>query len=185
MIKTAHAAIRTAEPDDAAFLLAFYDQWRPRAALLDGRREPMMPTLSDLRELLGRKEAVQGQFFAVEDLAGEVRGFCSLRGMNPEASFGELTLLLEDATYATPLADEAFGFIQKRAFVNLHLQRVLAHALAEEAAWRAFLVRQGFFAAGAFREAFFGGGRYHDIVVYSLIAPEPPALAACSSSPAA
>lgn len=168
MIKSPHAAIRSAEPDDAPFLHAFYDQRRPHAALLDPRREPIMPTCAELRDLLGRKEASQGQFYAIEDTTGLVLGFCSLRGMNQEAGFGEFTLLLQEGWYATPLADEALAFIANRTFAAFHLKRLVAHALRGEHAWRAFLERHHFEQAGTFREAFHGCGAYHDLLVYAL-----------------
>ncbi|MBI2434797.1 MAG: GNAT family N-acetyltransferase [Candidatus Hydrogenedentes bacterium] len=175
MIKTTHGHIRIADPDDAPFLHGFYDMKTPRAALLDTRREPLMPAVAELRELLGRKEAMQGLFYAIEDDTGAVRGFCSLRGMNQEASFGEVTLLLDDAGYEAPLADEALSFLLARAFTNLRLNKLMAHSLTLETRWRDFLKRHGFEDAGTLRECFFGGGQWHDIHLYTLV-PAAPAV---------
>ena len=52
MIASEHTLIRTADPDDAGFLLEVYRTERPKAALLDGRREPVLPNRDELAEML-------------------------------------------------------------------------------------------------------------------------------------
>jgi len=175
MISGTHTYIRSAEPDDAPVLFAAYDLERPRSCLLDGKREPLIPTRDELREVLGRKEAAQGTFYAVEDSAGRVRGFCGLRGVNPEACFGEVYfLLLDEEDYGRPLAGEVFAFVCGRAFARLGLHKVVAHALDSEVALRAFLVAHGFESGGIQREAVYARGRRHHLETFSLFADAVP-----------
>jgi RimJ/RimL family protein N-acetyltransferase len=167
-----HAVVRLADADDAPALHALYNPAAPRAALLDQRREPLWPTIGEIRELLTRKEATRGgSFYAVEDPQGVVHGFCSVRGMNQEAGFGELAFLLHEHALTTPLADEVFDFLHRRAFENLRLHKVMVHCLEEEGALRGFLLRHRFEPCGRQREVFFSRGKWHDVHVLSLHAP--------------
>ena len=171
MITGVVSRIRLADPDDAPALHALYDPSAPRAALLDQRREPMWPTLAEMRELLSRKEAQRGAFYTVEDLEGNIRGFCSVRGMNQEAGFGDIALLLHGDTLETPIADEVYQFLYRRAFENLRLHKVLSHTLEGEISLRAYLLSRGFEACGLQREVLFSRGKWHDVHVLALHAP--------------
>lgn len=171
MITTAHGSIRTADFDDAPALLRLYDPAFPRSALLDIRREPILPNEDDLREMLNRKEVQQGMLFAVEDGEGLVRGFCSLRGVSPEAAFGEVAVMfIEAEDHDTPLAAEAAEFLLERAFDRLRLHKVVAHCLESETALRRLLVRHGFESSGVQREVFFSLGRWHNLETFSRFA---------------
>jgi len=173
MITTEHGYIRTADPDDAWAVQRLYNPRQPRAALLDQRREPIQPTADELRELLGRKEAALGAFFTIEDATGSIAGFCGLRGMNTETASGELTLMpIEDAFFETALGEETFAFLYSRAFDNLRLHKLLAHCLEGESALRDFLMARGFTAAGVQREVYYGLGRWHDLHLLTLNAPQ-------------
>jgi RimJ/RimL family protein N-acetyltransferase len=169
-----HAVIRTAEPDDAPTLKRFYDQDIPRSATLDRRREPYRPTTDELRELLGNKELkIAGEYYAVEDQTGLVRGFCSLRSGRFEVFFGEMLLMfLDEADLATPLADETFEFVRDKAFVDRRLNKMMAHCLNGETALREFLVKQGFQSDGVSREMLFTKGRWYDNETLSLFASQ-------------
>jgi len=169
MIFQEHVRIRTADPDDAPALHALYAPDVLCAALLDARREPLMPACAELREMLGMKEAANNVFFAVEDLEGAVRGFCILRGMNHETGFGEVSVLLHDpGALVTPLADEVIAFACERGFGRLRLNKLVATCLDGETALRAFLLRQGFESAGVQREVVFAQGRWHHLETLSL-----------------
>lgn len=171
MITGEHSYIRAAEPDDAAALHVFYDIRRPCSALLDAKREPLMPTVDELREMLGHKDAARGAFHAVEDKTGVIRGFCGLRGVNHEAGIGEIMLMFaEDATFEGPVAEEALAFVSAFAFERLRLRKLLAHVLGPEQALRGFLLRRGFVREGIQREVFFAGGTYHPLEVLSQFA---------------
>lgn len=173
MITGEHSFVRTADPDDAAAMQAFYAQGRARSALLDGRREPIFPNEDELRAALASPDAMKGNFFAVEDRTGVVQGFCVLRGANKEAAYGEFGLmLLDDALYETPLAREVFNFAYKRGFELLRLRKLVAHCLDHETAFRAYLFACGFECNGVQRDVFFGGGRWHNLETFSLFAPE-------------
>ena len=176
MITGKHSYIRGTEYDDVAALSVLYLPGSLRAGLLDARREPVLPSQEDLQELLGRKEIADGAFYTVEDLGGEVRGFCSLRGMNPEARYCEFSLLLLDTeAYAGPLADEAAQIMLERAFIRLGLRKVVAYGLCHESEWAALLTRHGFVSAGIQREVLYARGQWHDLETYSRSA-EPLAL---------
>lgn len=171
MITTAHGSIRTADLDDAPALLRLYNPAFPRSALLDIRREPILPAEDDLREMLTRKEVQQGMLFAVEDRHGLVRGFCSLRGVSPEAAFGEVAVMfIEPDGHDTPLAGEAVDFLLQRAFERLRLHKVVAHCLEDETALRQLLVKHAFESSGVQREVFFSLGRWHNLETFGRFA---------------
>lgn len=168
MITGDYTFIRGTEHDDVPALAALYRSGIPRAGLLDGRREPLMPTADELRDLLSRKEVAEGAFYTVEDRTGAIRGFCSLRGVNPEARHCEFSLLLlQPASYREPLADEAGTFLLERAFVRYGLRRVTACCLAHEREFAAYLRRHGFDTAGVQRDVLHAGGQWHDLETFS------------------
>lgn len=173
MITGEYTHIRSADPDDAPAMHALYASALRRSALLDPRREPMQPTVEELREALGSKDAMKGNFFAVEDLCGVIQGFCVLRGSSREAGYGEFNLMLHDlSAYETPLAEEVFRFAHARAFERLRVRKLIAHCLDSETALYAYLLRCGFACNGTQREVFFGSGRWHNLHTFSLFAPE-------------
>ena len=169
MIAGEHSVIRTSDSDDAYALSQLYAFQRPRAALLDRKRELVAPTARELQEVLGQREQSHGIFHTVEDKEGVVRGFCMLRGVSQDAFYGEIVvLMLDDADYAAPLPDEALAFLCERAFVERKLIKVVIHCLDTEEALEGFVRRSGFEYNGTQREVFFSGGRYHGLKTYSL-----------------
>lgn len=172
MIRGEHTYIRGTEQDDVDALYAFYAPEYPRAGLLDGRREPLLPNRDDLRDLLTRKEIADGSFYTVEALDGEIAGFCSLRGQNAEGRFAEYSLqLTAPALYTTPVAHEAHAFLVERAFSRLSLRKVLCHALAHEEALAAFLRSVGFHSAGMQRDVLYAGGTWQNLETFVLNNP--------------
>ncbi len=164
MIALEHTLIRTADPDDAEFLLEVYRMERPKAALLDGRREPVLPSRDELAEMLGSKDVSRNQFFAVEDSDGRVRGFCGLRGVSIEAVFCEImALLIDPADHAGPVGRETVQFLLDRAFGRMHLDKVLGTCLDTEPELRALLADSGFVSGGVQRQVLYSGGAWHDI----------------------
>jgi RimJ/RimL family protein N-acetyltransferase len=164
MITGEHSVIRMAEADDAYELKRLYDAPAPRSALLDRRRE--MPTMSvdEVREGLARHERFGGILYAIEDKGGFVRGFCTLRGVQVEMSYGEVVMMLfEEADYDNPLADEAYDYLHHMAFDNKRLNKVVAHCLDNEQGYRRLLVRKGFQSNGVQREVLWTQGRWHSI----------------------
>lgn len=169
MIAAQHSFIRTADPDDAAALEGLYRHGIPRAALLDRRRELLLPNFDELRELLATKEAQSGIFYAVEDDTGCIRGFCSLRSALQEVSYAECVVLFaKDADYETPLAEDAFAFLTDRAFAKLRLNKLIAQCLDCETAYRAFLGARGFSSDGVQRDVLYTAGRWHALESLSL-----------------
>jgi RimJ/RimL family protein N-acetyltransferase len=177
MIRGRCSVIRTAEQDDAAALHAAYTKNGPLACLLDQRREILFPNLDEVRETLGRrKELEQVPVYAVEDLDGIVRGFCSLRGVGREVSYSEFIIMLIDAAkLETPLAGEAFEFLAGRAFRQMGLNKIVSHALDDERILREYLVRCGFRSDGIQREVVYTEGRYHNLEAFTLFAADAPA----------
>jgi len=171
MITGEHGVIRTAEQDDAVAMKRLYASPLPRSALLDRKRELLVPTLDELRELLNHKDAKRaGVFYTIEDRCGAVRGFCSLRGAHPEVAYAEFVVMFfEEADYANPMAGEAFEFLAHRGFVQMRLNKLAAQRLEWETAYRAFLVRHGFEGEGVQRDIAFACGRYHDQESLSLL----------------
>lgn len=173
MISGTYSFIRAAEPDDAVYLHACYDARHPRAALLDLKREPVSPTVDELRELLGRKDTSRGALYVIEDTTGVVCGLCGLRGMGHEANFSEATVLfLSDEAFGQPLAEEMLAFLVDRGFRRMHLNKLMTHCLDNETALRSFLVSHGFVSEGVQREAVYAGGRWHNIEILALLARE-------------
>ncbi len=172
MIRGKYSAIRSAEADDAAVLKTFYDPSRPRSCLLDMRRELLLPSLDELREVLGQKEQGKPIFYAVENLTGEVRGFCSMRGQSLESTYGEFVVVLDDADLDTPLAVEVFQFLANQAFVRMRFNKILTHCLDSEQEYRAYLLRHGFKSDGVQRDVTFMLGRWHNLEAFSLFAAD-------------
>ena len=169
MISGIHTVIRSAEPDDAEAMWRLYDPKRPRSFLLGPTREVMIPTQDEMREMLGRRDVVQGSFFTIEDHAGVVRGCCVLRGAKMESEFAEIVVALDDdAAYETPLADEVIAYLEKVGFVDKKLNKLVAHCLSNETNYRAYLVRHGFVSDGVQRQMVFTKGQYFDLESLSL-----------------
>ena len=169
MITGQHATIRTADADDAVALKQYYDLPEPHAAQLDRKREVIVPTVDELQEVLVRKDKEIGPLYVIENPAGEVEGFCALRGITTERSLAEVSLmLLRDGLYASPLADEALAFLFDSAFSSKFLNKVVAHCLRGETGYRAALVRNGFESEGAQRDAVYTRGLWHDLESFRL-----------------
>ena len=174
MIFGEHCVIRAAEPEDAPTLKLVYNPANPRAATLDRRREPHQPTTDELRELLANKDIkLLGEYYAVEDKTGRVRGFCSLRAGRQDVFFGEMLLMfLDEADLASPMAAEALAFLRDKAFVERRLTKIIVHCLDREGALRGFLVANGFRSDGVAREVLFSQGRWFNNETLSLFASD-------------
>lgn len=171
MIIGAHSVIRSAEPDDLNELRRLYDPARPRAVFLDRAYELNYFSRDELLEMLRRKDLSQQGigFLAIEDLDGLVRGFCMLRAVNGEARYAELFMgLLDPADLTLPLADEVYAYLRRRAFDELKLQKMVAHALDLEPEFRAFVLGKEFHCDGVQRRMVYTLGAYHDLETYSL-----------------
>ncbi len=172
VIRGEHTFIRGTEQDDVEAMFQLYRLERPRAGLLDARRERLLPNRDEIRDLLTRKEITEGGFYTVEDRMGAIAGFCSLRGLSSDAQYAEYGLQFVDPIhYTTPLADEAHAFLCERAFVRLRLRKVIAHVLSSESAFAEFLPRIGFRSAGIQREVLFTQGVWHHLETFVLNNP--------------
>jgi len=173
VISGAYGHIRQADADDAAALSVCYRTGCLRAAVLDGKREPLEPSTDELRETLSRPEAGPGLFYAAEDLEGRVRLFFVLRRAPFEARFGEFVVFYEDESeLEEPLAGEMMAFVRRRAFTEMNLHKITSHRLTLEERLGQFLREQGFLGQGVLREAYYGQGRWHDFEALVLLAPD-------------
>ncbi|GMW02697.1 MAG: hypothetical protein AMXMBFR84_38330 [Candidatus Hydrogenedentota bacterium] len=169
MIALEHGIIRSSEPDDAYALWQLYDMSSPRSFLIGPSREIYIPTLDELREMLGRKDFLSGVFFVVENLQGDIRGCFVMRSAKMESAFAEMMLAMADESdYGQPLADEVFGFIAYGTFVEKKLNKIQTSCLTTEELYRAFLVRHGFVCDGIQRDMIYTHGRYYDLESHSL-----------------
>lgn len=169
MIAGTYTVIRSAEPDDATAMWRLYDPKWPRSFLLGPTREVMVPTQDEMRDILGRRDVIQGSFFTIEDREGEIRGCCVLRGAKLESEFAEMVVALDrDAAYDTPLADEVMAFVERTGFVEKKLNKLVAHCLSNETHYRAYLARHGFESDGIQRQMVYTKGRYYDLESLTL-----------------
>ncbi|MGC8737605.1 MAG: GNAT family N-acetyltransferase [Candidatus Hydrogenedens sp.] len=168
MIKKTYATIRNADRFDAKELLRFYLHKPIFATLLDTKREPLMPNLSELEELLQHKDTAQS-FYAVENKIGDISGFVILKGINAEALFGEMMLLFENETYdnESALIGEALEFIEVRAFQQLHLRKLMTTCLDVEERLRNFLLNHSYQCEGCMREVLFTCGKWHNLETWA------------------
>ena len=173
MVRGTYTYIRTSDADDAGALKAIYNSEEPKSSLLDQRREVMSPTLDELRQAMGQGEFGRSAFYTVEDLTGVVRGFCSLRGAGPEPLYSDLLIILRDQLdFEGPLAGEVLDFLLTMAFQRLRMNKVIAHCLDSEGAYRAFLLGHGFRSSGVQREVVFSRGRWYNLEAFGLFRSE-------------
>lgn len=172
MLSSEHGYLRTTEEDDAPYFHALYTAGGPRFATLDLKREPILPTLMEVRETLSSNESARSMFFTLEEPGGVVAGFMCLRGLNQESGYCEVApLMLEEDRVHEGLAAWALSFVLERAFNVLRLRKVTAHALCRESSLRQFLLDHDFTCDGAQREVVHARGRWHDVVCYSRFHP--------------
>jgi RimJ/RimL family protein N-acetyltransferase len=172
MITGKASRIRAADPDDADAFHAFYASDRRHAALLDMRREPVLPTRDEVSVMLAHPDAQKsGALYVVEDMTGLVRGFCGLRGASSESSSAEMLLLFDESTlYAGAMADDVFTFLCDRAFARFRLVKMLAQCLHTEGELRAFYVAHGFHCEGVQRDVLWSRGQWHALETWALFA---------------
>jgi len=162
MITFTHGVIRTAEPDDAWDLVRLYDARRPRAAFLGRNREVIIPGEDEMREILRPDEGRPQVFYAIEDTEGVIRGYGGKRsGSTGEAHYGELLLYMhDDEDLETPLAQEAWQWLLRRAFMDELWRKAVANVLDSEPVQRAWFLARGFESCGVQREMLYTGGRW-------------------------
>ena len=173
MYRGTHCIIRTIEVDDAPVLSALYDPKRPRAALLDARRELAPPTMDELRIALGTTaDQGLGMLHAIEDLEGRVLGFGSLRHTPKDHHFALLSLmLLEDRDCLSPMGNEACGFLLDEAFRHKLFRKVLAQAFEWEQTLRELLLLRGFTSDGTQRDVLRSSGHWHNMETLTVRRP--------------
>ncbi len=174
MITGKHSILRNADADDVHEFKALYKSGI-RSGLLNRRKEMIEPTLDEIREMLSVKDAKQKgmEFSAAESLDGKVLGFCSIRQAKVEPRYSTFILmLLDDAMYDTPFAEEVSDFLLREAFVRGKAPKVLAHCLDTQPHLRRFLVEHGFQSNGVLRGVIYSGGKWHDSETLTLFSQD-------------
>ncbi|HOJ32772.1 MAG TPA: GNAT family protein [Candidatus Hydrogenedentes bacterium] len=169
MIVGEHAVVRIADPDDAVFLARLFDPDMPRAFSLNIRRELQYLTIDDLREALSHKDFRAGLFYTIEDLTGLIRGFFSIKTPLPEVNYSEFLFgLASSEDYDSPLAKNAMEILERLAFVQKRLNKLVAQCLENETDFRSLLEARGFTSDGIQRDVLFTGGRYLNLETFTL-----------------
>lgn len=169
MIVGEHAVVRIADPDDAVSLAQLFDPQVPRSFSLNMRRELQYLTIDDLREALNHKDFRAGLFYTIEDITGLVRGFFSIKTPLPEVNYSEFLFgLASSEDYNSPLAANAMEILERLAFVEKRLNKLVAQCLENETDFRALLEARGFQSDGVQRDVLFTGGRYLDLETLTL-----------------
>jgi RimJ/RimL family protein N-acetyltransferase len=173
MITREHSVIRTAGREDAPALRRYYSLGHPMAALLDQRREFLIPTAEEVAEVLGGSGLERlGGMNAIEDGTGVVRGFCAIRSTPNEPYMGQVVLMFESLSdYDSPLASEVMEYLREEAFARKRLRKAMAYLLDDEHTLRAYLLRHGFESDGVQREVLYAAGRWYNLETLSLFAP--------------
>ncbi len=167
-----HSVIRTAERDDATMFARLFRLGCPLASLMDQKREYLIPTIDELRELLGGTKNMGGIFNAVEDLSGSVRGFCTVRSAPGDMPFGQFALMmLDEEDYALPIMDDVMRYLAAEAFQRRGQNKVMVYRLDYEAKIRELYLANGFRSDGIQREVLYAGGRWHDLESLTLVNP--------------
>jgi ribosomal-protein-serine acetyltransferase len=104
-------------------------------------------------------------------VAGTYVGGTGLRVGRNEID-GELGYWIDEAHEGAGLVTRTCAALIEHAFAEMGLHRVTICAAPENARSRAIPERLGFTEEGRLREAERGGGGYHDLVVYGLLAQE-------------
>lgn len=177
MIRGHHTAIRTAEPDDAPYFQELYRGERPRSALLSRTRELVQPTIDEIREAFGpAAEKAGGGFYIVEDLTGQVRGFCALRTsqeLRDSSFYAELVVMMRDpADFAGPVAHETLQWLLRRAFTEQRLNKVVTHAFECETELADWYRTSEFESNGIQRDIMYARGQWHSLETFTRYNPE-------------
>ena len=139
---------------------------------MDQKREYIIPTTDELRELLGGVKNMGGVLNAVEDLSGNVRGFCTVRSAPGEMPVGQFALMmLDEGDYARPIMDDIMNYLVAEAFQRRGQHKVMVYRLDYETKIRDLYLAHGFESDGFQREVLFAGGRWLDLESLTLVNP--------------
>ncbi|MCX8063689.1 MAG: GNAT family N-acetyltransferase [Candidatus Hydrogenedentes bacterium] len=168
MIVKEYSVIRTVEYKDVDCLYKFYNGDKVYGSLLDQKREPVYPTLSELEELLQNKDVVNS-FYVVEDKDSNKIGLVGLKGINQEVLFGEVIILFDDGIFKSslPIVSEALDFIEEKAFRRMHLKKVLSLCLDSETSLMEFLSSRSYKFEGELREVLYTKGKWHNLQTWA------------------
>jgi RimJ/RimL family protein N-acetyltransferase len=111
--------------------------------------------------------------FAIETLAGEHIGSCTLRNSSPEDRSAELGISIGEKRYWNGgYGTDAMYLLCRFGFEHLNLHRIELHVFADNPRARRVYEKIGFTVEGCLREADYRYGRYRDLVVMGLLEDE-------------
>lgn len=173
MIAGKVSVIRTAERDDAPAFGRLFNPGLPLASLMDQKREYIIPTTEELREVLGGVKSMGGVVNAIEDLGGEIRGFCTVRSAPGDMPFGQFALMmLDEEDYLRPIMDDIMQYLVTEAFQRRGHHKAMVYRLDYETKIRQLYVARGFESDGFQRDILYAGGRWFDLETLTLVNPD-------------
>lgn len=99
-------------------------------------------------------------------------GLVSLTGIDQISRSAEFHIMVGTKSQGQGLGPFALKEILRHAFLNLNLNRVSLTVLPDNARARAMYQKQGLREEGLLRQAVYKNGRYHDLVLMSILAEE-------------
>lgn len=113
------------------------------------------------------------KIFAIKTKDGDYVGNIELRNIEMRAGHSEIGLFLGDpANRGKGYGSQAIRVLSRFAFQEMRLHRLYAKILeANRPAQNAF-ARCGYKLEGTEREAHFGQGRYHNVLIYGMLSGE-------------
>lgn len=171
MLATSRLHIWSLERHD---LLKNYHWANQRELIRQTGMPPFPKTAAELEAwfdtLAGRQDL---KILALKTLDGEYIGNMELRDIDWHIGRAEVGIFLaESQSRGFGLGREALGELARFAFDDLRLHRLYARVLEGNVPAQRAFAACGFVQEGRERQAHYDQGRYHDVLMYGLLAPE-------------
>ncbi|MCG5215595.1 GNAT family N-acetyltransferase [Streptosporangium sp. KLBMP 9127] len=163
--------LRAIEPSDAETMW----RWHSDPEVMRWMSDGYPPSLAHLTKRLTERapDSFEKLTLVVETVEGRAIGIVALRGAEPETGASELDLYLgEKDVWGQGYATDAMRLTCRYGFEKMRLHRISLTVVAENAAARRVYAKVGFVEEGRMREAFRRDGRWHDMILMSLLAGE-------------
>lgn len=167
-LRGARVTLRPFDVSDLPTLLAWVNEPEIRRFIT----RPLPINEAQEREFIEKTSAGPDSLgFAICDRSSqEMIGCCGLHGVSWTSRHAEMGVFLADpARRGGGLGSEAFSVLLDYAFDSLGLHRCWLRVYADNAHAIRCYERLGFVREGVDREAHFGGGRFVDVVRYSIL----------------
>lgn len=156
--------LRAARPDDLPMLAGLRNDLALQALLM---ARPKPNSQQRIQAWLEEKNSQPDSvFFVIAAKETNVAaGFLQLVGIDQLNGHAELGLCLASDGRGQGLAAEALLLAENYALDIFHLRKIIARVLAHNAMALAFFDRLGFARVGQFKQHFYYGRQYHDVVL--------------------